>query len=748
MSKSENPQGYGGGGNYGGYYYGEGYGDYGSGAAAPQRSIKEYLMILRERVWWLVISVFVVFLGVALFTLNQPKIYTSVAKIEILRDKARPFLYEEIRDTTIRSADDFNTQVEVMESLSIIELVNERLTGSVRQRFLAPYERGLDAALREPPSIPQILLNNRRIAPARMSLIVNVVFEHHDPEIAALVANYFAEEYIDFNRRKEMEESMGAVEDLKNQAEQQMNRLRDIELRIAAFKDRHNTLAVEQDTNINNQEIIALRARLNQDKQMLDQAQTTYEQVLEAQEAGLPLWELDVIAMDPRVAEMVHAYSQTQIEIAMLGERFRAKHPTMIAARQVETETRSQLDRAIRATVSRLSNTYEAAESNFLTSERRLAQKEQEIFELERIRPEFNTLLRDREITHELYQHAASRLQQASATVRGSQKARIIDEATPSSLPSRPRVALNLAIGFAGGIFVGLGLVFALALLDDKVKTAFDIESTMGMNLIGIIPRISHTSAENKARVVADQQDRHTVEAFRAIYSTLKLNEESKNAKVILTTSTVPSEGKSFVSTNMALTFASHGERTIIVDGDLRMPNIAKSLKLKNQKGAIPVLKGEASLDDSIVKDLVPNLDVMPTGGRTKQPTQLLGNEAFEKLIYELRNRYDRVIIDSPPLAPVSDALSIIPFVDGVIYVVRFNTVKRKTGLLNIKRIRESNIPIFGAVLNNINTHIVGYYYSHYYDRSYDSYYRADLSSTENTDPVDARTEDIDQAKV
>jgi capsular exopolysaccharide synthesis family protein len=288
--------------------------------------------------------------------------------------------------------------------------------------------------------------------------------------------------------------------------------------------------------------------------------------------------------------------------------------------------------------------------------------------------------------------------------------------------PFKPNITMNLAIGLVMGTGVGLGLVFLLAFLDDKVKSAFDIESTLGVPLVGIVPHIFSIDSQEKARVAADEHDKHAVEAFRSIHSTLKLNEESRNAKVILSTSTIPSEGKTFISTNSAITFAAHGERTIVVDADLRMPNVAKELNIDGKRGIIQLIAENGDLDSFIYKDFLPNLDILPAGGNTKSPTQVLSSEAFANLIHELRLRYDRIIIDTPPIATVSDAMNILPLVDGVLMVIRFNMVKRKTASVNIRRLRESNVPIFGAILNNLNTHVAGYYYSHYYDKSYKSY--------------------------
>jgi capsular exopolysaccharide synthesis family protein len=191
----------------------------------------------------------------------------------------------------------------------------------------------------------------------------------------------------------------------------------------------------------------------------------------------------------------------------------------------------------------------------------------------------------------------------------------------------------------------------------------------------------------------------------------------------MLVTSTIPGEGKSFTVTNLALTFAAPGEKVVLVDCDLRKPSIHKGLRLENTKGVIDVSTGEATLDDVILRDVQRNLDVIPAGGRAKNPTHLLNNKNFETMIADLRKRYDRVLIDTPPLAAVSDALIILPLVDGSIFAIFFNKVRRKAAQFAAKRLQESNVPNFGAVLNGLNLAVSGYYYAQYYDKSYKDYY-------------------------
>ncbi|HEX3730386.1 MAG TPA: CpsD/CapB family tyrosine-protein kinase, partial [Opitutaceae bacterium] len=255
-------------------------------------------------------------------------------------------------------------------------------------------------------------------------------------------------------------------------------------------------------------------------------------------------------------------------------------------------------------------------------------------------------------------------------------------------------------------------------------KTAFDIEAVVGLPLLGIVPEIKKLGeAEEMAQNFTRNPDREAAEAFATLYSAMQLKEESKNAQCILVTSTVAGEGKSFITTHLAKTYASHGMKTVIVDCDLRRPAVQRVFHLENLKGVIDVVAGEAKLDEVIVKNMGENLDVILTGGRSKSPTQALNSKAFALMLSELRKRYDRVFLDTPPVAIVSDALVLLPLVDGSIYSIYFNKARRKAAQYCAQRVLEANVPNFGAVLNGLKGGVGGYYYSHHYDKSYKQYY-------------------------
>ena len=728
--------GYGGGGGYGGsnygyggsnYGYGGGYGD-GGGGAGPQRSFKDYLLMFRERIWYLIVTLFIIFSGSILYTFNKTKVYTAVSQVQLFRDDASALgaigQGTEMEQNQILSAEDLNTQISVMESLSIIKGVEQRLQDELRLRFMAPYEDTL--SLSGPLTPLEILAKNRRIVPRRMSLMVNFAFSHPDPIVAAEVSNLFAKEFIDYNLKLNIDGSMKAVEDLRIRADQQKDRVEELELKLAEYREQNNAVSLQSDENI----AAAQLARLNEieltNKNIYDNFQTKWDQIETYRLEGRELWELSFVAEQPRVANLLQQVSGTRISISSLSKRYREKHPAMIQLLQTLQEGELELELAVQNSVDKIYAGYSESKSNFDVASLRLAEKEKELIELGKTRIEFNSLLRDLEVQQSFFQALNQRMTTEKAQVNlKNPNARIVDEAFPprADQPSSPNVVLNLAAGFFGGIALGVGLIFAVAFLDDRVKSAFDIEGTIGLPMLGVIPRIKKLDTNTKAQAVASNVDRHVTETFRSIHSALKLSDQSKNAKIILTTSTVPGEGKSFVSSNLSLTFANHGEKTLLLDCDLRLPNVARSLQIENELGLLDYVEKEVSLEEVIVKEVYPNLDVLSTGGKSKNPTQVLNSAQFEAMFAVLRDRYDRIVVDSPPLAAVSDALNLLPLVDGIIYVIKFNTVKRKTAVLNVRRLWESNTPVYGAILNNITSTLSSYYYSNYTDKAYQDYY-------------------------
>jgi len=706
-------------------YYGTSYSGYGAagtgGDTQMQRSMQDYVLILRERVWYIVLVFALVFSAAAIYTFTRVPLFQSVASVQVLRGDPVVMQVQAVVNNDIRSAEDLNTQVKVLESFAIVQRVSERLTGEDLKSFLAPYQKE-DSA--EPVNPAAIIFKNRKIVPVRLSLVLQVQYTHPDKFIASKVANLFVDEYIAYNSRLRIEDSMKAVDDLKERAEQQKKKVEELAINLQAYREKNKLVSLDQRKDIVTEKLKALNAYVTQTTSRLNEAEIRWRQVQERKATPALLLDLPFISSSQLIGQLVQQVAAQKILIAQLSDHYREKHPKMMEAMNSIAQTEKELSRAIDSTAAMIEADFQTAKRNDEEARANLSRQETESLELDRFAVEYSNLERDLGINEHLLNNILSRMRETSmSSTIETQSARVVDRAAPSLRPVSPNKPLNLALGFLGGLALGTAFAFFVAYIDDRVKSSFDIESVVGLPLVGIIPEIKRLEQSEKAQIVANNQDKQVVESFLTLHSSLRLKDESKRAQSILVTSTIPGEGKSFTTTNLALTFAAHGEKVVVVDCDLRKPNIHKSFRLENLKGVIDVCAGTQTIDQVVCKSVHPNLDVIPAGGRAKNPTQILNSKNFELLLSDLRKRYDRIFIDTPPLAAVSDALIILPLVDGSLFTIFFNRVRRKAAQFSARKLLEVNVPCFGAVLNGLNLAVSGYYYAQYYDKSYKDYY-------------------------
>jgi len=718
----------------GDYSYGDSYHGYADLGSASGRGLKDYFFILRERFWWIILTFFVFVTGAAIITIQSTPLFLATTTVQVLREQETGAQFEEVVDVSVRNIEDLNTQLKILESGNVIKRVAKRLDGSLQQRFLAPFLN--KDANEPPPALESILKEDRKIVPLRLSLMVSIQYEHPDREIAAMVANLFAEEFINHNLSRRMEGSMKAVDTLKLRADQQNRKVQEIELKLNEFKTKHKSVSFDRSSDLDQQELLTLNDMFTNDKRLLDETETRWNMVRQLNEENGDLWNLSFINSSTLVSSLLTQRSNHKINIAQLSKRYRDKHPKMIEALKAHDQTEEELNKSLASEAEKVRHNYLRAKQNHENTQKRIARKKDEILSMQKLRVDYNSLLRNLESTQDMYRYLYGRmLQTVTQATDDAQSARVVDLAYPPQKPYKPNVFLNLALGLFAGCVFGVCLAFFLAYIDDKVKTAYDIESVIGLPLLGLVPRIDGLSELEKAQVFINRKKLNVTEAFRSIHSTVMLNEESKKAQVYLVTSTIPGEGKSFICTNMSMTFAAHDKKTLIIDCDLRLPKIADILELKHKKGLISYMAYDLPIEEIIAHTSIPNLDVLTTGGKTQNSTQIFSQEKFKNLLHELRMRYDKILIDSPPLAPVSDAISILPLTDGVLYVLKFNVVKRSAVMVNLHRMQNSSVPIFGVILNDIKSSVAGYYYSQYDDKASMDYY------------LKAHAEDSSQAK-
>ncbi|MDR1497457.1 MAG: polysaccharide biosynthesis tyrosine autokinase [Puniceicoccales bacterium] len=740
--------GYGYGYGYGGYGYG-GYGGYGArgygGTEGGERhentggrvlTVRDYLLMVRERFWYLILAVFVCTASSLIYTANKTNEYRAAAKLRIYR---RPYTAPAIANAgqpdidVVSSGDDFQTQIELMKGMAIIDRVVKKLAmiQKLREDVVAPYRDGniFSGPLRE----HDVISNCRDIIPQRSSLIVLVTYTHPEPTVAVQMTKLFTDairEQNEDSRRTVMIPMLEhSASDLKKLADE-ITAL--YEKRAKILGENPKLMALDSGTlyfDLNQQ-----KNALANDKKVFQETESLWKQMQDLKKSGIPITKMSVILHDGRVSQMVGTIANLEIELKGLSVTYNEEHPEVVRQTTKLREAEKQRDIAVKAAEERLEEEYKTRKLNYDLSDRRVRESELEVRNLLKKQEDVVRLNRDIAAKEALRAGTESAVYAENLKAGGGLVPNIDLVESPFLASNRPvnKDYIQRAIlGIATGSVLGFSIIFGLAFFDDRVKSVIDIEGFLGLPLIGILPVARQSNSVKKARIVESAKERQMVEAFRSIYSALRINEAARTAKVILITSTSPSEGKSFVATNLALTYAMHGERVLLIDGDLRMPVVAKTLQIEEGTGITQYLQGKVSLEDAIHYGISTNFDVLPAGSPCANPTQVIGSRKFAEMISTLRSCYDRILVDTPPIGAVSDVLNFFPMIEGVLYVVRFNTVKKRFIRSNLFRLRESKVPIFGAILNQIGIRIVQYY-TNSGDRSYSRYYIHPGKNVEN----------------
>ena len=638
---------------------------------------------------------------------------------------------EKSRNFAILSMEDFNTQVKILESNEIIRAVKSRMKEDEIVRFMAPYNDMFTLGPRKTEE--ELLAENRTIAPERMSLIIRIVFEHPDPDMAATIANLFAQEYLNYTHHTRVQKILDSIDELRIKVAQQEAKVKELDKRLVEYREQYKAISLENLDDVDRNELRDLNTILTSDKRAFDSASTQWNLVQEFKREGKPLTDLPFIAELPQISKLLTDRSTQQVFVASSEKRYKEKHPRMIEARKALDQLNKELDIAVESAEQKVQAAYEAARQNYEQSQKRLLEKKEQILDLGRKAIVYKSIEREKQVAESMHAGLIASMNVRLAQVNLiNEGANIIDKASPAIRPVSPNIPLNIVLGIFGSLAGGVLVAFIVAFMDDRAKSAYDIESVVGLPLLGVIPRIRKLNSSEKAQVAVSNADRATTEAFRSLHSILKVNTIAKDSKVLLFTSTTPSEGKSFVVTNLALMCAMHGEKTIIIDADLRLPAMAKILGIESQNGVVSHIEDGKPIEECVVKDYYPNLDVLPCEKRSQNPTQALGSEEFISMLAKFREQYDRVFIDSPPVGAVSDAIALLPYVDGVVYIVKFNSVSRKAIQKNIRRLMVSNVPIVGAIMNMVPQGAASGYNLNYYDKSYQNYYTSQDEETED----------------
>ena len=681
--------------------------------------------MLRERYWWILLSS-LVFLTLALLnTYNTVPEYRATGRLQVFRLAPTINGGSSAADDNFKivSNDDFFTAVEVMRSANIIEGVSRRLTAAELKQVLEPYQAG--NVFSGPLTPQEVFAKQRGINPQRQTLVINVDFTHPNRDLSRQVARLFCESIQKYSEDYRLTVTNPLVEKARIEIETLEDKVRRLYEQKNDLIKSQKLLSIAKDTNTLTAERSVLVKDREETRKQIDENEILVSVIASYEKEGRPLGDIPQIRADGDVAAAQTAISASRIRISQMTETYTDQHPKLVAEREALNQLDKQLKEAVAQAIKSRRSSLENAKARHEAILRNLVAKEEEISKLQAANVELERVDKDIKASEEFLGRMKLSYEEAklrSSTSGTSTSVRILDTPSVSDKPINKNYYFNALVGLGSGLLFGIVLIVVIGTLDDRIKSAKDVEGSLGLPLIGTVPRVANTSGPDRALLARQEKDRIATEAVRSIYSSLKVNPAVSKARVFLVTSTRPSEGKTFVATNLALIFAQHAERVLVIDADLRLPNVGPSLGFTGDGGLSKWFNAEMTLDEAIVRDVAPGLDVLPVGLSCKNPTQVINNPKFLAMIEGLRERYDRIFIDSPPIGAVSDALHLLPKVDGVLYVVRYNAVNLRNATACLARLREAQAPLLGVVLNAMSLRMASAY-TDSYDSSYRKYY-------------------------
>jgi capsular exopolysaccharide synthesis family protein len=425
------------------------------------------------------------------------------------------------------------------------------------------------------------------------------------------------------------------------------------------------------------------------------------------------------------VQRLKSAIAAKESERARMSTTFGpAYQPMQNLVRQIEAE-RAELDAEIDKVVGSIHAEFLAAKAREDGLQRSLDSQQRESIGLDRKMLDYAALEREASSNRQLYEMLLKRTKEtgAASEFQGT-NIQVLDRAEVPTYPVLPRTQRDLMVATLGGLLLAFGLVFTFEYFDSRIKTPDEVKAHLGLPFLGMIPTCTGIDRGGEAPLLHSDVPPAFSEAIRSVRTAVLFSSADESARTVVITSTGPHEGKTLVSSSLAITLAQAGQRTVIVDADMRRPRMHEALGRSQEPGLSNVLVGESTLADAARPTTVPNLSLLAAGHIPPNPAELLGSKKYLDLIADLKKRFDWVIIDAPPVMPVTDAAVVAHTAGGVIFVIGSEMTPRQNAAAAIEQLRGANAKFIGAVLNRVNVHRHSYYYSPYYRKEYGKYYQ------------------------
>jgi capsular exopolysaccharide synthesis family protein len=706
---------------------------------------RRIFFLLLKRLW--IIALIVIVGMVILFRMftGKPRVYEAQAVLEVRSQEEKVLKAENVTQESPGTPDFMNTVVQALTSRNILLRVI-KANNLTKDNHLYPPKMGGGSYSED--QLCDILESHYRIFPIKGTRLIQILARDSDPKTAALLASSLVKEYIHETYQQRSSASRMANEFLSEEAAKLKEKLQQSEAALQHYKEENNAVSLEQNQNIIVEKLRQVSGMVTQSQDARLKIEADLEQFRRTDPKDVQdLLNISSIASLPQVAEARTQLLAAEAEFNTLRQRYLYKHPQYIAAVAKIQALQQRRLAALQNAGVELSKQYEKAQETESKLQATLKEQEEKALELNKLAIPYNVLTREVETDTALYQSVVSRMKETG--VKASEESapfRVLEE---PMIPSSPMPDASLRYVFVGFIIL-LGGSIAGVMIHDRlsstIRSVDEAENMLDHPVLGSIPdekinveQLYGGDAKNVATgsqkrrkqsrlkyypiSVAEAPNSSIAESYRSLRTSIMLLDSKLDTKTLMFTSAIPAEGKTFCTLNTAAAFAIMGKNVVIIDADLRRPTLHHAL-LGGEvtAGLSDYLSGQASLEEVLRSTRIPNLYFISAGHRSTIPAELLASTEMDDLLVLLRNRFDRVIIDSAPIHAVSDSLILASKVKTTAMVIRTES----TALHAIRRamhlLRETDTRVAGLILNRMKRSGAGYYYYYYYGKRYQDY--------------------------
>ena len=711
----------------------------------------DYIIILRKHQWLILTFLLTVVTVVTIASFKMKPVYEAAARVEVDKESQGTLQFQDANsyDEYIDMDNYLETQTKILESETLAFL-------TIRSLDLAKYPEfggtstatafGQGGAAPKRPAILGAFLGSLNVKRVPNSRLIEVRFDAEDPQLAAQVVNAHLQNYIELNFKSKYDATTQASNWLSAELEELRIKVEKSEDARLAYERQNQIWQIDEKQDITTQKLADLSKAVTEAQTALAEKEALYRMAAAGNVDALPAARDNVVIqdllrrksdIDEQYAEAVNQYGPNFPKVQRLAEQ----------RKQVDDD----LANAQKTMVDGIREDFNTARSHVELLQEALDKQKTEANDLAEKLVQYHILEHDAEANKQLYDGLLQKLKEAGITAGlRSSNIRVVDPALVPTSPSRPQKARNILLAFLVGLVGGVGLAIFREYLDNTVKSPDDIEALSGLPSLAVVPtlpglnghhsRLSRLTRDTAEQTVANprvellsyvQPKSQISEAFRALRTSLLLSQADHPPQVILVTSALPREGKTTAAVNLAVTLAQLGDRTLLMDSDMRKPGIRRALNLTTGKdvGLSSYLAGVCSLDEAMIPHpAISNLTAMTTGPVPPSPADLLSSLRMREGLAELRRRFKFIVIDSPPIMAATDAVILSAQTDGVLLVVRSGETPKEAFTRARDLLMAVKSRLLGVVLNAVDSSAPDYYYSYrYYPYAYGYGYGEDV---------------------